>query len=194
MDELVRYIMDHPEIVIPVAKKVWDKLWLALKEEGNTSEKDSFVLGYYLPWLVLARNLDDSVFYEDAIMINEIYTLEFYILEASNKLQLDIDKDYVYNIGSNPLIEKYSIHKKLSLEWEDKEEMAFALGCALSESIILFNDKDSRDMSIEEAADCARKIGREMDVCGLQNQTNLATFKEKIEEFATRYIGNEDET
>jgi len=98
------------------------KFALGKAYEKLTSSKpkiaDAFVLGYYLPWLIFANGLSDSVFSddEDHLALFDKFTLESYVFESATKLQLGLDRDYVYNIKSNALIEKYSISQKLSGE------------------------------------------------------------------------------
>lgn len=157
---------------------------------------DAFVLGYYLPWLIYAKGLNESVFSENREMLFEKFTLEYYVFEASTELQLEIDRDYVYNIKSNPLVEKWSISKKiLKVGIKGNEFAAFNLGISLSESILTFDDSESRNESINEAKDWAQQIGLDDEADRFfrtlqSRRDNKSRFKELVENFALYFIRN----
>lgn len=69
VDAILKYISEHPELVFSIISYTRkSRLWLAKLRSKRSKEIDSFVLGYYLPRLVLARGLDDSAFIEDPML------------------------------------------------------------------------------------------------------------------------------
>ncbi len=154
---------------------------------------DAFVLGYYLPWLIFAKGLDDSVFFEDHAALFDKFTLESFVFEAAIALHLDVDRDYIYNIKPNALIEKYSISRKLLIEGKGgKEFMAFNLGISLSESIITSNDGETRNKCIAEAENWAREmeLGDEAEraLKSLLSIYDKPRFDDLVERFALGFI------
>lgn len=168
----------------------------AYKKLISPGEKvgDAFVLGYYLPWLIFAKGLNDSVFDEDLATLFDKFTAESYVFDAAIELQLDVNRDYIYNIKSNALVEKNSMSQKLlSAEKSEKESMAFNFGISLSESIITFNDSETRYKCIAEAQKLARELELGEDaqrVFGALRGYDKARFDAAIERIAIAFINN----
>jgi len=155
--------------------------------------EDAFVLGYYLPWLIFAKGLDDSVFSEDQAALFDKLTVESFIYEAATALQLDVDRDYIYNIKSNALIEKHSMSQKILIAWRDgKEFMAFNFGLSLSESIITSNNAETRNRCITEAENWARKLEwdseAERALKSLRTLYDKLRFDDLVERIALAFI------
>ena len=153
---------------------------------------DAFVLGYYLPWLIFSKGLSDLDLSEDKDheTLFEIFTLESYVFEAATNLKLDnVDRDYVYNIKSNALIEKHSISQKLSCE----NLAAFNFGISLSESIITFSKSENRNRCIKDAENYAKELELDADVEGalraLNNLYDKFRFMSLVDELARHFIG-----
>ena len=155
---------------------------------------DAFVLGFYLPWLIFSKGLSDSDIPEDKHRetLFEILTLESYVFEAATNLKLDkVDRDYVYHIQSNALIEKHSISQRLS----DENLIAFNFGISLSESVITFSDSENRNRCIKEAGIYANELRLDGDVVRTVSslkdrycQTDLFNFMSQVDRLAQNFI------
>jgi hypothetical protein len=199
IENLEKYIPDPLILYQPAANvfggfvvgKVLGKVFEIITSPG-AQVVHAFVLGYYLPWLIFAKGLDDSVFSEDHLALSDKFTTELYVFEAATKLQLDIDRDYIYNIKPNALIEKYSISQKLlSAGREEKAVMAFSLGISLSESVITYNDSTTRNECIREAINSVHKMGLEggaEDALQSLYRCDKTRFDYLIENFAVKFI------
>ena len=201
-ENIDKYINDPSNIyrafAIEFGKFAYEMAYEKLTSPG-AKVVDAFVLGYYLPWLIFAKGLNDSVFSEDNdhSALSDKFTLEFYVFEAATKLQLGLDRDYVYNIKSNALIEKYSIYQKISSVGKEENSLAFNLGISLSESIITFYDSEDRNRCITEAGIWVRKLGlggdAERTVRSLQGIGERFRFESVVEEFALAFIANHEQ-
>ena len=186
-----------PSIFYPAFALEFGKFAIGRTYKRLTSPRqsvvDAFVLGYYLPWLIFAKGLDESDFAEDHGLISDKFSVESYVFDASTALQLDLDRDYIYDIRSNALVEKASIYQKLlNAKKNELELMAFNLGISLSESIITFNDGDTRIRCLKEA----ERLVREMNwsdnalraVVSLQEIYDKNRFDNRVEGLAQGFV------
>jgi hypothetical protein len=194
IEDLEKYIRGASNIYSAFGIE-FGKFALGRVYEKLTSPKpkktDAFILGYYLPWLIFSKGLSDSDFSEDKDheTLFEIFTLESYVFEAATNLKLDnVDRDYVYNIKSNAIIEKQSISQKLSGE----NLTTFNLGVSLSESIITSSDRDNWHRCITEAEKWAKelKVGSDAErkLKSLHGIFELSSFELAVEDFALRFL------
>ena len=171
-----------------------------LEKRKPSNTISSYVLGFYLPWLFVGRSIPDLEIIEHPEVKWDIDTTELNVLEAADELKIGIDKEYVYNIRSKPLVEKYSMEKKL-LDHGLPEEVvsAFRFGCSLSESYVMFDDEKSRHDSLNEAESHAlgikafNKEAINKFLTELRKKYEKQDFGEKLNEFST-YLINSPQT
>jgi len=107
---------------------------------------DVFTLGYYLPWILVARSIDPEIIASNPNVVSDIDYCETFMLVSSDKLELGINKKYIYEISFRPNVELYSLTNILN----DKHMNinTFILGYLLSCSNIMFEENDN-DVSIQ---------------------------------------------
>lgn len=192
-NDLIEFLKNHPATSINILKRISPLQLINRFHTKTETPADSFVLGYYLPWLLVARSVDDSELSEKPELISDIDTMECYMLEAADKLKLGIDKEYIYNIRYRPITETYSLSKKLSETHGEPEVLStFHLGYSLSESVIVFDDEGLRTECFTVAAKCAKQIGLGENINGLLRsdlkESDKSGFEENVNKFAIDFI------